>query len=139
MAGRRYFIKALAAGGAGLFLRGKAWEVLAEIPGGTLSAAAVPQYGSPMLILSGAGTNGNVNGAATQPATVESGSAKPQEGDGLSRGLVAYLAVAPELSWTSLPSKPLMVPLFHELIRQGLSVIIGSQKIAVGDQPAVPH
>ncbi len=52
-----------------------------------------------------------------------------------SRGLAVYLAVAPELSWTNLPSKPLMVPLFQEIVRQGLSVIRASQRIEVGEQP----
>ena len=51
------------------------------------------------------------------------------------RGMVVYLAVAPELSWTNLPSKPLMVPLFHEVVRQGLSAIRASQQLQVGEQP----
>jgi hypothetical protein len=50
-----------------------------------------------------------------------------------SRGLVVYCAVAPDLSWTNLPSKPLMVPLWHELIRQGLSLIRSSHRVAVGE------
>lgn len=59
---------------------------------------------------------------------------------GPSRGLVIYLATAPQLDWTNLPSKPLMVPLLHEMVRQGLSVIGGSQPIIVGDSaaPGVP-
>ncbi len=69
----------------------------------------------------------------TAPASAAQGGHLPQQ----SRGLVVYLAVAPELSWTNLPSKPLMVPLFHELVRQGVSVIRGSQKIMVGEQPVV--
>lgn len=52
-------------------------------------------------------------------------------------GLVVYLAVAPELSWTNLPSKPLMVPLFQEIVRQGLSVIRASQQWQVGEQPVL--
>ena len=55
----------------------------------------------------------------------------------LSGGLVAYVAVSPELSWTNLPAKPLMVPLFHELIRQGIGLIQTSQRYRVGDQPAL--
>ncbi|HET9215954.1 MAG TPA: multicopper oxidase [Terriglobia bacterium] len=50
MVGRRYFIKVLATGGAGLFLRSRGWEALAEIPGGTLSSAGIPKYVTPMLI-----------------------------------------------------------------------------------------
>ena len=53
------------------------------------------------------------------------------------RGLVIYLAVAPETSWTNLPTKPLMVPLFHEMIRQGLSVIRAAQRVNVGEQPSL--
>jgi hypothetical protein len=49
--------------------------------------------------------------------------------------LVVYLAAAPELSWTNLPTQPLMVPLFHELIRQGLSVIRAAHELTVGEQP----
>ncbi|MHC4947512.1 MAG: BatA domain-containing protein [Planctomycetota bacterium] len=49
-------------------------------------------------------------------------------------GLVAYLAVSPELSWTNLPSKPLMVPLFHELVRQGASLSRLTRQLAVGDR-----
>ena len=52
-------------------------------------------------------------------------------------GLVMYLAVAPEVAWTNLPTKPLMVPLMHEMVRQGLSVIRASQKADVGDQPVL--
>jgi len=53
------------------------------------------------------------------------------------RGLVIYLAVAPETSWTNLPTKPLMVPLFHEMVRQGLSVIRAAQRVNVGEQPTL--
>lgn len=52
-------------------------------------------------------------------------------------GMVMYLAVAAELSWSTLPSKPMMVPLFHELIRQGLGAIRGAQKYGVGEQPVI--
>lgn len=35
------------------------------------------------------------------------------------RGIVAMLAAAPDLAWTDLPVRPLMVPLIQELVRQG--------------------
>lgn len=35
-------------------------------------------------------------------------------------GLVLFLGVAPDLSWTDMPAKPLMVPLVQELLRQGV-------------------
>jgi len=53
------------------------------------------------------------------------------------RGLVIYLAVAPQLSWTNLPSQPLMVPLVHELVRQGLGLIRSAQHAAVGQRPVL--
>jgi hypothetical protein len=54
-----------------------------------------------------------------------------------SRGLVVYMAVAPELSWSSLPVNPLMVPLFQELVRQGLSLTRSGRRLYVGEQPAL--
>ena len=48
------------------------------------------------------------------------------------------MTVAPELSWTNLPSKPLMVPLVHEIIRQGLSDIWGERRYVVGERPMLP-
>lgn len=55
-------------------------------------------------------------------------------------GLVIFMASAPELGWTNLPSKPLMVPLFQELVRQGLSAVRARRSRLVGDQPAaVPY
>ncbi|MDX9912845.1 MAG: BatA domain-containing protein [Phycisphaerales bacterium] len=36
-------------------------------------------------------------------------------------GTIALLAVAPDLSWTDLPARPLMVPLAQELVRQGVA------------------
>ncbi len=54
-----------------------------------------------------------------------------------SRGLVVFMTAAPELAWTNLPSKPLMVPLLHELVRQGLSSIRANQRITAGEQPAL--
>jgi hypothetical protein len=54
-----------------------------------------------------------------------------------SRGLVMYLTVAPEMSWTSLPVKPLMVPLFQEMVKQGLGMIRASQHYTVGEQPVI--
>jgi len=49
-------------------------------------------------------------------------------------GLVIYLTFAPELEWTNLPTKPLMVPMFQELVRQGLSQIRAQRQAIVGAQ-----
>lgn len=52
------------------------------------------------------------------------------------RGLVLYLAAAPDLTWTDLPAKPLMVPLMQELVRQGMGRAIGTRTTFAG-QPAL--
>ncbi|MHC4763848.1 MAG: BatA domain-containing protein [Planctomycetota bacterium] len=52
-------------------------------------------------------------------------------------GLVIYLAVSPDLEWTNLTTQPLMVPLLHELIKQGIGLIRTSQRYTVAEQPAL--
>lgn len=55
-----------------------------------------------------------------------------------SRGLVAYLAAAPELNrWTNLPAQPFMVPLFQETTRQGLNLVRENQRLVTGERPAL--
>ena len=54
-----------------------------------------------------------------------------------SPGLVVLFTTAPELGWTNLPTKPLMVPLFQEIVRQGLSLIRSSGPTRVGDITAL--
>ncbi|MDY7110014.1 MAG: BatA domain-containing protein [Planctomycetota bacterium] len=64
------------------------------------------------------------------------GAAKTGEGRETPRsslGLVILFTAAPELGWTNLPTKPLMVPLFQELLRQGLSLRRGGKPAEVGD------
>ncbi|MFB3917035.1 MAG: multicopper oxidase family protein [Terriglobales bacterium] len=51
MSSRRYFLKIMAMGGVGLFLRGsKGVQLLAQIPGGTLDPGDVLKYQTPLLI-----------------------------------------------------------------------------------------
>ena len=58
----------------------------------------------------------------------------PRGDDGrVARGLVVVFAAAPELAWTNLPVKPLMVPLFQELVRAGIQMAAGDNEVAVGD------
>lgn len=64
---------------------------------------------SPVLRLA----DGSVLLAATHPTTT-SGRVMP--------GLVVYLASPPNLTWTDLPTRPLMVPLMQELVRQGVGL-----------------
>jgi hypothetical protein len=75
--------------------------------------------GSPMIIAS----------AAPDP---DAGQGSGERGSG---GMVVFLAVSPELSWTNLPANPLMVALMHELVRQGVGIVRTSQRYLVGDQP----
>lgn len=71
----------------------------------------LPEQGdtSPVLRLSDA----SVLLAAAHPTT-PSGRVLP--------GLVVYLASPPSLAWTDLPTRPLMVPLMQELVRQGVGL-----------------
>ena len=86
--------------------------------------------GSPMVIVSG------------PPAQVPQDSPSGPDASA-SHGMVVYLAVAPvfgsspQQGWTTLPTKPLMVPLFHELIRQGVGLIRTSQQYSAGERPGL--
>jgi len=65
----------------------------------------------------------------------EQGSAPGSSG---SRGLVIYFASAPTLTWTDLPAKPFMVPLVHELVRQGVGLAAGSWTAIAGRPVSAP-
>jgi len=49
-----------------------------------------------------------------------------------SRGLVVYIASSMDLTWTDLPARPLMVPLFQELVRQGFGTSSGTSVTMAG-------
>jgi hypothetical protein len=53
------------------------------------------------------------------------------------RGTVALLVSSPELAWTNLPVKPLMVPLLQELMRQAVAGSRGTMRVVVGDRPTL--
>lgn len=57
---------------------------------------------------------------------------------GSTRGWVMLLAVAPELSWTDLPARTLMVPLMQELVRQGRSLAAAEVRRVVGERIELP-
>ncbi|MEL6498952.1 MAG: BatA domain-containing protein [Planctomycetota bacterium] len=61
---------------------------------------------------------------------VVSGAPTPDENTG--RGLVVYIASAMVPSWTDLPTRPLMVPLMQELIRQGVGRAKGEGTLVAG-------
>lgn len=50
------------------------------------------------------------------------------------RGLVVLFTAPPELPWTNLPVKPLMVPLFQEIARAGVQIAAGRSEVSVGDR-----
>jgi hypothetical protein len=55
------------------------------------------------------------------------------------RGMVVVLTVAPDLAWTDLPAKPLMVPLFQELVRQGVGrAVTGRSTHIAGGRARAP-
>jgi len=68
---------------------------------------------------------------------VVSGAARRPDGTALP-GPVVLLAAAPELTWTDLPAKPLMVPLIQEIVRQGVGLGTEAQSVLVGEAPILP-
>lgn len=58
-------------------------------------------------------------------------------GGGSSRGLLVLSTVAMDLSWTDLPTKPLMVPLLQEVVRQGVGRAAGNGACDAGAGPAL--
>lgn len=54
-------------------------------------------------------------------------------GGGTRRGSVVYLASAVHLEWTSLPAKPFMVALVHEVVRQGIGHAYQQRPLAPGE------
>lgn len=80
-------------------------------------------------------------GADTDPAADLATSAAGTNADistSNAGGLVALLTVAPDLTWTDLPAKPLMVPLVQELVRQGIGRSMASRVTAAGQAPLLP-
>lgn len=48
------------------------------------------------------------------------------------RGSVIVFATPPDLTWTNLPAKPLMVPLFQECVRQAVARVDRERNVVVG-------
>lgn len=55
------------------------------------------------------------------------------------RGWVALLTTAPELEWTDLPVRPLMVPLMQEIVRQGRRLARSDEAAFTGVRVSVPR
>lgn len=83
-------------------------------PAGAFDALLTLESGEPILAaLSTGGLKPDANSAAPRATNTPANS-------GPNSGLVLFLGVAPDLSWTDMPAKPLMVPLVQELLRQGV-------------------
>jgi Aerotolerance regulator N-terminal/von Willebrand factor type A domain len=73
-----------------------------------------------------------------QPGARGSGKSGP------GRGLIVFLASAPQPEreghpgWTDIPTKPLMVPLMQELVRQGVGRSAGPKTSVAGTAPVLP-
>ncbi len=109
--------------------------------------------GEPLILSGGLATAtapAQTSAAATRvPASAPSAPAGPagSPGPGVasaeatsqpSTGQVIYIATAFSARWTDLPSKPLMVPLMQELVRQGVSQSRPAQWCAAGATPSLP-
>jgi hypothetical protein len=81
--------------------------------------------GTPLLIMGQAGSNAAADRSGSKPISS-------------SRGLILFLTAAPDLKWTDLPTKPLMVPLMQELVRQGVGRSEGPRVAVAGSMPSLP-
>jgi hypothetical protein len=54
------------------------------------------------------------------------------------RGVVVLVAVAPEVSWSSMPVKPIMVPFMQEVIRQGAAIASSARSVRTGSMRIEP-
>ncbi len=87
-------------------------------------SAEVPialEDGTPMMVVGAPGRGG-----------------RSGEGAERARGAVVLVAVAPDLSWTDLPAKPLFLPLMQETIRQGAGLGLGSRVVVAGTPAVFP-
>ncbi|MFW5653382.1 MAG: VWA domain-containing protein [Planctomycetota bacterium] len=116
-------------------------DVVLQLQSDVLRDAA-PAISPPTVI------NGNVGLTANAPPSERgsaAGGAKAAEGTPLliattppgARGLVIYLASSLHLDWTTLPTKPLMVALAQEIIRQGVAEARGQEDLRAGTTPAI--
>jgi hypothetical protein len=54
------------------------------------------------------------------------------------RGVLVLVAVAPEVSWSSMPVKPIMVPFMQEVIRQGAAIASSARSVRTGSMRIEP-
>lgn len=83
-------------------------------PAGAFDALLTLESGEPILAaLATGGVRPDANSTTPRATNTPANS-------GPNSGLVLFLGVAPDLAWTDMPAKPLMVPLVQELLRQGV-------------------
>lgn len=114
-----------ASAGATVLLRLASGEPLV-ISGGLASASVAP---------GAVGTSGASTGAGDQGGE---GAGTGENSGAPGAGQVVYIATALSAAWTDLPSKPLMVPLMQELVRQGVSRSRPAQWSVAGLSPTLP-
>lgn len=101
-------------------------------PAGSFDTLLTLESGQP--ILSALSTGGTKSDAATNaPAATSAASRAPSRAS----GLVLFLGVAPDLNWSDMPAKPLMVPLVQELLRQGVGRAMMTRVATAGSRVAV--
>lgn len=101
-------------------------------PAGSFDTLLTLESGQP--ILSALSTGGTKSDAATNaPAATSAASRAPSRAS----GLILFLGVAPDLAWTDMPAKPLMVPLVQELLRQGVGRAMMTRVATAGSRVAV--
>lgn len=66
-------------------------------------------------------------------------SARPQSETDEWRGVVAYMSAPLDLAWTDLPTKPLLVPLLQELLRQSVGRGTANAIAVAGTNPPLPR
>jgi hypothetical protein len=109
------------------------WRVLpVEADRGETRRLLSLEDGTPLLI---AQTYGGLPGTPPAPTEDAPAAAALRTGD---RGLIVFLAVAPDLDWTDLPAKPLMVPLIQETVWEGIGQAHGSWWSIAGGRPVTP-
>lgn len=62
----------------------------------------------------------------------------PAEAAASARGLVVLVTVPASFEWSDLPARPLMVPLMHELVVQGVARSRGDWAAVAGSRPEAP-
>lgn len=75
---------------------------------------------------------------STDPASTDAAPSARNRPAGALPGILVVFASSPELSWTDLPIKPLMVPLVQEIVRQGVGLGSGALHARVGEQLTLP-